>query len=398
MLEVSLPCSMTGYAGSKAESLYPECWDGLVGYWDFPALGAIPVTGQAFDLSGNDNHGALVSDVHIVPDEPGPVCDFDGALDHINCGTGSSLDVGPGDFTFVAVAKITTKGGDRDIANKGANLANISIRYDVGNDAFAWSINDGGWQQVYHQMTPALDTWYHVAGVREGSVSRMYVDGVLGDTTGTIGTVANLSANIFAIGRMGSAADRYWIGQIAYVMVYNRALSGAQIGFLHAHQRALVTPLDSIIVSVPGGDVALDGSAAMVLAESATLSASRKLAASEAMTLGQTGTLRRLRRIPASAAMLLGQSGSMLRVRELAVTSAMALVATGELSVQGVVDLDGSAVMVLAESSSLKVSRKLTATAALTMTASAVLCVDEQGGGGGGFASLTKYFYARKAG
>ncbi len=205
---------------------------GIVGAWLFND--GPPTLGVTHDISGFDNHGTLIADTNIIPGKNGPVMNFDGTGDYINCGLGSSLDVGAGDFTFVAYVKIDVKVSDHEIAVKGDNNSFIDLRWDAGFDAFAWSIDDGGFQQIFHQTTPNIGQWYHVVGVRRGNVSEIYVDAIKSDTSGTIGSIVDLSSFNFVIGRIGDSALRFWNGQIDHVYVYNRALNASEINSLYA--------------------------------------------------------------------------------------------------------------------------------------------------------------------
>ncbi len=200
---------------------------GLVGAWLFNDRPG--VVGKTYDLSGNGNHGDLEADTTSIPGKYGNALDFDGTDDSVDCGTGSSLDVGPGDFTFVALVKIDVKATDKEILVKGLDVDFIDLRWDAVFDAFAWSIDDGAFQQIYHQTTPTIGQWHHLVGVRRGTASVIYVDGVVSDTTGTIGTVVDLSARAFIIGRQGESASRFWDGQIDHAYVYNRALTSREI-------------------------------------------------------------------------------------------------------------------------------------------------------------------------
>ncbi|KON30098.1 hypothetical protein AC477_05230, partial [miscellaneous Crenarchaeota group-1 archaeon SG8-32-1] len=162
---------------------------------------------------------------------------FDGDGDYINLGSDDRLDINTENFTFSAWAKLESKGTDHEIVVKGWSNAGIDLRWDEGNDAFAWSIYDSAWRQIYHQTSPVtLGVWYHVVGVRNGTISEIYVNGIKGDTTGTIGTIGDVSNYNLTIGKIGDSDERFWNGSIDDVMIFNRSFSAEEIYALYANQ------------------------------------------------------------------------------------------------------------------------------------------------------------------
>ncbi len=70
--------------------------------------------------------------------------------------------------------------------------------------------------------------------MRDGSDIRIYVDGVLGTITDTVGTLLDDSTNTWSVGRLPGPQDgRYFSGLIDEVRIYNRALSPDEIKRLY---------------------------------------------------------------------------------------------------------------------------------------------------------------------
>lgn len=81
-------------------------------------------------------------------------------------------------------------------------------------------------------FVPEVDTWYHVAGTYDGDKLRIYVDGVLKNTSPSYpGNVSGLQLDNRFIGRWSSPGF-HWSGLVDQVRVYNRALSGSEVGML----------------------------------------------------------------------------------------------------------------------------------------------------------------------
>ena len=76
------------------------------------------------------------------------------------------------------------------------------------------------------RLTP--NVWHHLAATYDGSVLRMYVDGVQVGTLNAPGNIANTTGGVLEIG--GDALwGEFWSGGIDDVRIYNRALSATEI-------------------------------------------------------------------------------------------------------------------------------------------------------------------------
>src|SRR2546426_12527878 len=74
----------------------------------------------------------------------------------------------------------------------------------------------------------STNVWYHVALTYDGSIARLYVNGVLKDSR--VYTVSLPDGNLFHVGE-GVSGNR-WNGVIDEVRVFSRALTGAEIAGL----------------------------------------------------------------------------------------------------------------------------------------------------------------------
>ena len=74
------------------------------------------------------------------------------------------------------------------------------------SNKFVFTIYNGSsWQAVSSSTTPVVNTWYHIAAVKDGTSLKMFVNGVLENTTTMSGTAAAVT-DFFNIGKWNQAA------------------------------------------------------------------------------------------------------------------------------------------------------------------------------------------------
>ena len=80
----------------------------------------------------------------------------------------------------------------------------------------------------------SANTWYHIVGTwKSGDYARIYVDNVLQGTSASTMDGALALDDVLKIGWDDFAGDRYFIGKIDDIRIYNRVLSLAEIGTLY---------------------------------------------------------------------------------------------------------------------------------------------------------------------
>ena len=198
---------------------------GLVGYWNFDEGKGDIVK----DLSGNGNDGTIHGAV-ATAGKIGQALSFDGVNDYVTVGNIASLNFA-GDFTIEAWIYPKGLGGYQTIAGK-QNIAGSSKKeygfytsvnslYFVANDG---SGDDG---KVEANITISNNKMYHIVGVRDNNVIKMFVNGVQQDDTAlTSGSVGDDYP--FRIGTRATLT-LFFNGIIDEVKVYNRALSAQEI-------------------------------------------------------------------------------------------------------------------------------------------------------------------------
>ncbi|MCK4782035.1 DUF2341 domain-containing protein [Candidatus Parcubacteria bacterium] len=168
--------------------------------------------------------------------------DFDGDNDYVDCGDGSSLLMGSGNFTVSAWIKATS-GGDGWIVVKGSGWSGgkrygIAFTTDGGRSdgTIKVAIDDNSTRKnVFSTSQYADGEWHFVAAMRDGDNLRLYIDGSEDANSPTdISGYSSLDNNrICSIGAIynedTSAMAQYFNGAIDEVRIYNRALSSTEI-------------------------------------------------------------------------------------------------------------------------------------------------------------------------
>lgn len=200
----------------------------LVGWWTFDG-------GQANDISGNNNHGTLVSSLGysdaIVPgfDNSGGSLNFNGTTSYVNLGNPASLSLTT-DVTFsVWVYWTTSDAGAHDIVQKDDTATTPGYAFGIYQN------------KIYTFISPTLaqssgavssNIWVHIAAVKAGTVVSFYINGAASGTGSAPSSIPTnaLNANI---GRKEVGGIDYFPGKLDDLRVYNRALTGGEINSIY---------------------------------------------------------------------------------------------------------------------------------------------------------------------
>ncbi len=240
---LALGMLLTGFSYAIVEE---DIVAGLVGYW--------PLDGDGIDKSGMGNDGIVKGNPQMVTGQVGAALDFDGDGDGIEIPSNPTLEL-PDALTVAAwiFPRATKDAAGNDHAgvvwkgNKigwGTDVYNFRIA-TAGDAGLTWGATGGGTEGYFatsNCFVNGLNQWYHVALVEDGSEGLAYVNGVEqtdADVTG--GNMHRPSAPYdtwpdepvrigWSQGRGGDVNTLvYFDGIIDEVVIYNRALSGAQI-------------------------------------------------------------------------------------------------------------------------------------------------------------------------
>jgi len=202
---------------------------GLVGYW-LLAEG----TGQKVaDLSRYGNTGTLCGNTFWVSGKFGSALNFDGTGDYVDCGNGNSLKI-TGPLTICGWVKPDNLTGSKVIASRYKTTGNQrAYMLMVSNNKVAFWIDPYGDYTNIKTVTSVktIDTnWHYVVGRYDGTNMNIFIDGIKDSATNTVSAIYASSAN----NRIGAYDSGYFFtGKIDHIMIYNRALSTAEIELLY---------------------------------------------------------------------------------------------------------------------------------------------------------------------
>ncbi len=266
----SSPSYHQGFARSASESAHPRQWKGLIGAW-IPALG--PTGNTLFDWSGFGNDGTLTDMAPATdwviganPRSPGYALDFDGSDDLVNMG---NIAIWNGLTAASWVLWVTPSGIEDDtFLGKWVDGSSTTFLFDFNDDPggeatlfIAQSSTSLGQASADIPTGTLIDNqWHHLAIIFEGSGAedsdrlKLFVDGV--QITLSFGGSEPIPASLFtstADFEIGSntGLSRFYIGQIAEVRAYNRALRANEIVQDYAVSLGTFRKRLSLVAKVP---------------------------------------------------------------------------------------------------------------------------------------------------
>lgn len=213
--------------------ILPTARADLVAHWT--------ADGDFSDSSGNGHHGTGFGNTSFVGGVFGQAFDFDGSGDYIVVPHSNAFNFGTSDFSVTLRANFdrsTLFGGviDKDNFNdpSTSNYEGWLFNTDVGNGGVGWLTRDRPAIQTNNRHATAnfaTDTWYSFTASRESNVLRLYVDGILVDTTAeTSPTNVNNSIDLIIGGLQPSGfATQFFDGQVDDIAIFDHALSQSEI-------------------------------------------------------------------------------------------------------------------------------------------------------------------------
>ncbi|GIF15785.1 LamG-like jellyroll fold domain-containing protein [Actinoplanes teichomyceticus] len=187
--------------------------------------------GTAAD-SGGDSDLTLTGDTGWAPGVRGSALRFDGDGDHAD--TAAPVLDTTGDYTVASWVTLDELPGNyaTAVSQDGRRTENpFYLQY--GQGAFAFSTPGGNRARLV--VTPELNRWYHLVGVRDhaGGEIRLYVDGKR--VAATAAGPDTVSTGPLSLGRARYAGNRtdYWSGSIDEVHAYDRALTDDEVAALY---------------------------------------------------------------------------------------------------------------------------------------------------------------------
>ncbi len=228
--------------------------NGLIGHWTFdgPDMDWSSTTAEVRDVSGNNNHGNLVTLVTFKPASPGRIgqaLELSGAA-YVNVG-GSNLTgaTSISYSTWVRTDNTKFDGAFRsliDDAQSDYSLGGVTIMLDDRGSSEPTNgltaiidVSTGNCVQAsVSNVIASSPNWYHIAFTYNGSgsVKQLYINGTAmsvssGSCTGSGNFVPDTNDNMY-LGAI-SPGSNILNGRIDDTRIYNRALSASEVQRLY---------------------------------------------------------------------------------------------------------------------------------------------------------------------
>ncbi len=216
----------------------------LVGWWKLENEG----TGTVLDYSGYGRDGTLIGSPQFVPGLYGQALEFHGDPDYVSIDGYKGL---LGGHAFSITAWIKTD-GNGEIVGWGNNVGTEKVEFRVSEYRLRVEHGSGNRQG---DTFVSDNEWHHVALTVEENATIsypeviLYVDGVDDTRSGTSSNAFNIVSNFdVTIARQYNGSNRWFIGLIDDVRIYDRALSADEIKNLAVLPTASrPSPVDSTI-------------------------------------------------------------------------------------------------------------------------------------------------------
>ena len=183
------------------------------------------------DLTKNRFNGTLVNGPTFNSGNNGSIV-FDGINDYVSFGFDPTSFTSLLGTSFTVNTWIKPTGTNGTIAvfrpYPGAGPYPVVFQMNILSTNFYFIHGDGNTYAYAIAPCPSLNSWYNVAGVRDGNVSSIYVNGVfINSATAVMG--AYIGTPTLTVGRINNASPYFFTGNIANVSIYNRSLSSNEI-------------------------------------------------------------------------------------------------------------------------------------------------------------------------
>ncbi|MEW6063009.1 MAG: LamG domain-containing protein [Nanoarchaeota archaeon] len=161
---------------------------------------------------------------------------FDGVDDFVDAGNSTTFNI-TNAITLEAWIKPSSFAGSRRIIDKPyTSCAAPYSQYDLrlgedldGTNRTSFELSIGGSRKELNSVsTLTANTWYHVAATYDGSVMKIYINGVLDNSSSQTGNIDNYNTGVW-LGIHNTCKIVPFNGTIDEVRIYNRTLSAAEI-------------------------------------------------------------------------------------------------------------------------------------------------------------------------
>jgi hypothetical protein len=183
------------------------------------------------DISGEGNNGVLVG-VPVFQSGNGGTLNFDGADDRITF-SNTLTEIGlinQSPASFEAWVKFNSLSTYMHIIDGSDNCFHLAVESSgAGASIYFWN------GATFHETAipvAVVGEWYHIVGVQETSLNKIYINGQLainGTLSSGAGNLVTSGSKYLGLGYWQGNTGRYLNGNLAIARVYNRALTASEI-------------------------------------------------------------------------------------------------------------------------------------------------------------------------
>lgn len=193
-----------------------------------PTMGGVNTA--TVNITSNDCANPTYSFVISAYPAPASALNCDGTNDYVSMAYNSSLSLNSGSFTIEYWAKPSLVDGNFHWVVSKSNT-NTNLDYLIGLDATnKWRFTARNLAiDVLGTSVPVVGTYYHVAGVFNGTTALLYVNGVLEASSSSVGSSISNSSNLLIGARDAASPNQFFAGDIDEVRIWNVARTQCEI-------------------------------------------------------------------------------------------------------------------------------------------------------------------------
>jgi len=189
---------------------------------------------KAWDISGSGNDGTVTDAVWNASGGLNGTggYEFDGVNDYIEL---DNLDEG-GEVTLSVWINTAEREDYQRIVDAYKSNSGFQLSHYTQDKIRFLSYNDTSNSVAGTSTGLDLNKWYHVVGLYNGTHSLIYINGVLINNGSYLSTRAKSTSSYNYIGRRVEVVQSHYNGSMDQLMIFNRALSQAEITALYNNQ------------------------------------------------------------------------------------------------------------------------------------------------------------------
>ena len=189
------------------------------------------------DLSSNNNNGSLINgtgtstthyrDGQVIMPLTSAYLEFDGTDSYISTSFGNGHNPATNPISYTVWVKTHTNSGSRMIFVQGNWNGNFRAYFGMTGGVWGMGIQSSGWGPTQGGDAVTTNTWNHMCMVFEGLTCKWYRNGSLMFSKSYTSYAFN--QNLIIGEDNYDSTDRFWDGEIAQVLVHNKALTAAEV-------------------------------------------------------------------------------------------------------------------------------------------------------------------------